>query len=93
MNKPDFQHLSDAFAGVIADKLLQRLGGVARPRSRPEQRLLRVHEVGLRLGRSKAAVYHMISHGVLPTVRIDRRVFVDSRDLDHFIDANRFSNN
>ena len=39
------------------------------------------------LGRSKASVQHLISDGASPVVRHDRRVFLDVRDLDRWIDS------
>jgi len=72
---------------AVAERLLERLredggvfgGGSVRPR------LLTVEQAAGYIGRSKEAVQHMISSGKLPTVRADRRVFVDLEDLDCWI--------
>ena len=51
-------------------------------------RLLSVKDAAEYLGRSKASLQHMISSGALPIVRFDRRVFLDIRALDTWIDQN-----
>ena len=50
-------------------------------------RLLTVDQVAVYLGRSKASVQHLISDQAIPVVRHDRRVFLDVRDLDRWIDS------
>ncbi len=50
-------------------------------------RLLTVDQAATYLGRSKASVQHLISDRAIPVVRHDRRVFLDVRDLDGWIDA------
>jgi excisionase family DNA binding protein len=82
----------DALADAVAERVLERLASGALLSRNEERRLLRVEEVALRLGRSDQGVYHLISHGKLPVVRSDRRVFVDSRDLDDFIESNKQRN-
>ena len=52
-------------------------------------RLLTVEQAATYLGRSKASVQHMVSDGVLPTVRNDRRVFLDVVDLDTWIERHK----
>ncbi len=52
-------------------------------------RLLTVEQAATYLGRSKASVQHMVSAGRLPIVRADRRVFLDVRDLDTWIEQNK----
>ena len=52
-------------------------------------RLLTVDQAAVYIGRTKEAVQHMISGGKLPTVRPDRRVFVDVLDLDAWIEDNK----
>lgn len=44
-----------------------------------------VEQAASYLGRTKEAVQHMIHAGKLPTVRSDRRVFLDRLDLDQWI--------
>ena len=50
-------------------------------------RLLTVDQAATYLGRSKVSVQHLISDQAIPVVRHDRRVFLDVRDLDNWIDA------
>ena len=52
-------------------------------------RLLTVEQAATYLGRSKASVQHMVADGVLPTVRSDRRVFLDVVDLDAWIERHK----
>jgi excisionase family DNA binding protein len=81
--------LLNAFADVVASKLADRMAaGPAGGKSR--RRLLTVDEAAEYLGRTKEAVQHMIASGKLRTVRADRRVFLDIKDLDLWIDQNKF---
>ena len=52
-------------------------------------RLLTVDQAAIYLGRTKEAVQHMVSVGKVPTVRTDRRVFLDRNDLDHWIETSK----
>ena len=53
------------------------------------KRLLTVEQAAQYLGRTELAVYQLISHKKLPTVRTDRRVMIDVRDLDRWIEENK----
>ncbi|MEO8595858.1 MAG: helix-turn-helix domain-containing protein [Candidatus Solibacter sp.] len=55
-----------------------------------KKRLLTVEEAAHYLGRTKEALQHMIAAGKLPTVKADRRVFLDIKDLDLWIDGSKF---
>ena len=82
--------LLDELATRLADKIRARLAqdtgsSAVRPR------LLTVEQGALYLGRTKEAVQHMIAEGKLPAVRADRRVFLDVRDLDRWIDECKVS--
>ncbi len=87
--------MRDAFNfDVVIDALADRLAGKLRtggsrgeggPAIRP--RLLTVEQAATYLGRTKASVQHLISDGAIPVVRHDRRVFLDVRDLDRWIDS------
>jgi len=50
-------------------------------------RLLTVDQAATYLGRTKTSIQHLISERAIPVVRHDRRVFLDIRDLDGWIDA------
>jgi excisionase family DNA binding protein len=74
----------DQVLDALADKVAQRLReeGQAAGRASIRPRLLTVEQAAIYIGRSKEAVQHMVSSGKMPTVRTDRRVFVDVEDLD-----------
>jgi excisionase family DNA binding protein len=80
-----FQELLDAVATAVAVRLRSELMGG--PPFQP--RLLSVDQAALYLGRTKAAIQHMISDGTLRTVRGDRRVFLDKNDLDEWIEKTK----
>jgi excisionase family DNA binding protein len=81
----------NAVLDVLAERLAARVKvdlaqtGVAGVKPR----LFSVDEAAVYLGRSKEAVEHMIGAGKLAVVRADRRVFLDVRDLDRWIEANK----
>jgi hypothetical protein len=72
--------VKETVAETVA-KLASELGGMA-----VKRRLFTVDEAATYMGRTEEAMQHMIAGGKIPTVRIDRRVFVDVRDLDRLID-------
>jgi excisionase family DNA binding protein len=76
----------DQVLDVLADKVADRLrDGASASGSPVRPRLLTVDQAAVYIGRSKEAVQHMVSSGKVPTVRSDRRVFVDVEDLDAWI--------
>jgi excisionase family DNA binding protein len=52
-------------------------------------RLLTVEQAAVYMGRSEEAMQHMVASGKVPTVRMDRRVFVDLRDLERLIEDSK----
>ena len=70
---------------VLADKIAHRIMREDCPSASIRPRLLTVEQAAVYIGRSKEAVQHMVSSGKMPTVRADRRVFVDVEDLDGWI--------
>jgi excisionase family DNA binding protein len=52
--------------------------------------LLRVKEAAVYLGRSEQAVQHLIFERELPVVRVGRRVHLDRKDLDTWIEKNKY---
>jgi excisionase family DNA binding protein len=86
--KLDLDSLVDAIAERVAEKLRPSMQASVSPRF-VEPRLLTVEQAASYLGRSKASVQHMVSAGRLPIVRADRRVFLDVRDLDSWIEQNK----
>ena len=53
------------------------------------RRLLTVREAAKYIGRTESAVRELVWNEKLPHIRSDRRVMLDIRDLDSWIDANR----
>jgi excisionase family DNA binding protein len=86
--KLDLEYLLDALAERVAERLKPSIPGGTGSQS-PTPRLLTVDQAAAYLSRTKASVQHMISAGRLPTVRADRRVFLDVRDLDTWIEQNK----
>jgi excisionase family DNA binding protein len=80
----------DALADKIAARLMQhRLAEPDGSRSGGPQRLLTIADAARYLGRTKAGINHLIHEGTLPTVRLDRRVFLDRKDLDALIEKTK----
>ena len=86
---------NDVTLNAVIDVLAERLAARVRldfaqnGSAGVKPRLFSVEEAAVYLGRSKEAVEHMIAAGKLAVVRADRRVFLDVRDLDHWIEANK----
>jgi len=55
----------------------------------PGKRLYSIPEAADFLGRTIGAVREIIWSGKIPIVRSDRRIFVDIRDLERFIEQNK----
>ncbi len=54
----------------------------------PEDRLLRAADVQTQLGMSRAKVYRLMQHNILPTVRIGGSVRVPRKALFRWIEEN-----
>jgi excisionase family DNA binding protein len=87
--KLDFDVLLDALAERVAAKVKSYMPSAIPPNSGRAARLLTVGQAAAYLGRTKVSVQHMNSAGRLPIVRSDRRVFLDVRDLDAWIEQNK----
>lgn len=61
----------------------------AGPTPLTSKRLYTVEEAAEFLGRTKEAVQHLIAAGKIPTVRSDRRVFLDREDLERWIQSGK----
>jgi excisionase family DNA binding protein len=85
----DLNDVLDRLLDVLAEKLVAKQEEHQCRNGPPARRLLSVKEAAAYLGRSLAAIQHMIESGKLPAVRIDRRVAVDIRDLDRLIEASK----
>ncbi len=82
MNDLTFDRLLEALAEKLATKLSQEP-------SRLYPRLLTIDQAAVYLGRTREALQHLASSGRVPTVRADRRVFLDRLDLDKWIEDNK----
>ena len=82
MNEFTFDRLMEVLAEKLANKLSQEP-------SRLYPRLLTLDQAAVYLGRTREALQHLASSGKVPTVRADRRVFLDRLDLDKWIDENK----
>ena len=83
-----------ALLDLLAENLAARLQRIPVTQTQPgapvvTPRLLTVEQAASYLGRTKASVQHMVSSGRLPVVKADRRVFLDVRDLDFWINQNK----
>jgi len=79
----------NAFSDLLAGKVAERLAGSGREGGKIRKRLLTVEEAAVYLGRTKEAVQHLLAAGKLPSVKSDRRVFLDIQDLDKWIVQNK----
>jgi excisionase family DNA binding protein len=79
----------NAFSDLIAANSSERLAPSAREDGKVRQRLFTVEDAAHYLGRTKKAVQHLIASGKLPTVKADRRVFLDRKDLDEWIERGK----
>ena len=82
-----FDGLAKALATEIAERLKMDIARLAVASVQPA--LLTVKEAGIYLGRSEQAIQHLIFERQLPVVRVGRRVHLDRRDLDGFIEKNK----
>ena len=80
-----FEAFLDILADRVAAKVAERLGRAPAARLR----LLTVEQAAKYLGRTREAVQHMIASRKLPIVRADRRVFLDVKDLDGWIENSK----
>ena len=86
----------DPTISVLARALAEELSGVLREefqRLRSQTvlpALLTVKEAAVYLGRSEQAIQHLILQKLLPVVRVGRRVHLDRRDLDAFIEKHKY---
>jgi hypothetical protein len=82
----DLSALMEALAQRISRCILERL---PRAPNGNDPLLLTREQAALKLGRTLPALEHLIHEGKLPVVRIDRRVFIDVRDILRLIDDHK----
>lgn len=83
----NFDGLLESMADLIADKVAKKLADSGSTPVQP--RLLTVDQAATFLGRTKDAIQHMVSAGKIAIVKSDRRVFLDVRDLERWIEVNK----
>ena len=82
----DIDGLLDSLAEKVVGRLRAELDRTETTATvRP--RLLTVYQAATYLGRTKTSIQHLISERAIPVVRHDRRVFLDVRDLDNWIES------
>ncbi len=84
----NIQEFVEQVASRVADKVGVKIRNDGHADSAP-RRLLSMKQAASYIGRSQESVQHMISERRFPVVRSDRRVFVDVKDLDEWIEANK----
>ena len=74
---------------AVAEEVAAMLKGqLARP-AEIQPVLLTVKQAAVYLGRSEQSIQHLIFQRELPVVRVGRRVHLDRRDLDIWIEKNK----
>jgi len=87
----DLFHIDGFIRALVKETVSETVAALARESAAAsvKRRLFTVEEAAAYMGRSEEAMQHMIAGGKIPTVRVDRRVFVDVRDLDKLIDNHK----
>jgi excisionase family DNA binding protein len=83
----DLNGILEQFANLVAARLAAEL--LNNHTSAVNRRLLSVDQAAIYIGRTKEALQFLLASGKLPTVRSDRRVFLDIRDLDKWIERSK----
>jgi excisionase family DNA binding protein len=82
--------LLEQLLDLVVDKLAERLAALlSQNPGQLRPRLMTIEQAAIYLGRTEEAIQHLVSVGKVPTVRADRRVFLDRVDLDKWIDDNK----
>lgn len=76
--------------GVVAKVKSEIASHVEQLVGRVQPALLNIKEAAVYLGRSEQSVQHLIFDKELPVVRVGRRVHLDRRDLDCWIEKNKY---
>lgn len=88
VRSPAVSVLVKAVAGEVVSLLKLELDRLAVFEVRPE--LLNVKQAAIYLGRTEQSVQHLIFQKDLPVVRAGRRVHLHRRDLDDWIEKNKY---
>jgi len=79
--------LSQQVAARVEERVIEHLEHMAPP---VKPALLTVKDAAAYLGRSEQSIQHLIFTKELPVVRVGRRVHLDRRDLDLWIEKNKY---
>jgi excisionase family DNA binding protein len=83
--------LVDAIAEEVASKVISEVAAhVQHLAGKVQPVLLNVKDAAVYLGRSEQAVQHLIFEKELPVVRVGRRVHLHRKDLDAWIEKNKY---
>jgi excisionase family DNA binding protein len=85
---PALSVLIKAVAAEVASMLKGELARASTYTVQPV--LLTVKQAAVYLGRSEQSVQHLIFQKELPVVRVGRRVHLDRRDVDLWIEKNKY---
>jgi excisionase family DNA binding protein len=85
---PAMSVLVKAVAEEVARMLKPEIAKLSMPTVQPE--LLDVKQAAIYLGRSEQSVQHLIFNRDIPVVRLGRRVHLHRKDLDAFIEKNKY---
>ena len=88
MKSPAMSVLVRAVAGEVASLLRQEFARLTPSDVQPV--LLNVKQAAVYLGRTEQSVQHLIFQRDLPVVRMGRRVYLHRRDLDNWIEKNKY---
>jgi hypothetical protein len=82
----DLNELVEAVAERVAEKILRRIPVNSQT---DDPLLLTIEQSARKLGRTAPAVEHLVRENKIPVVRIDRRVFIDHRDILSLIERHK----
>jgi excisionase family DNA binding protein len=82
--------LVGAIAGQVAAQVKAELLAQLQHPPQVQAVLLSVKDAAVYLGRSEQSIQHLIFAHELPVVRVGRRVHLDRRDLDLWIEKNKY---
>jgi excisionase family DNA binding protein len=71
------------------DRVTNNTQGIDHPPGPSFKRLYSIKEAAVYLGRSVWAVRELVYSGKIPIVRDGKRVFIDLKDLDKYIERHR----
>ena len=88
MSDPALASLVKAVAVEVATLLRGEIAGMTAPQIQPA--LLTVKQAAVYLGRSEQSMQHLVFEKEIPVVRVGRRVHLHRRDLDAWIEKNKY---